>query len=141
MANENLLRDGLKTRLATITSLNAYDDWPDHFDPPGAIVLPIATEEELTFGSNASAALTQFDFEILVAVSYVNGLKHAQEQLGGFVSPHGSESIRAAIAGDRTLGGIAHSVAFLGWDRPDNEPFGDNKTLLGRRLTVRVWAS
>jgi hypothetical protein len=48
--------------------------------------------------------------------------------------------VRAALDGDRTLGGVVHGLAYGIWNRPDVEEInGDD--FLGRRLEVRIWSS
>lgn len=137
MASVTTLRDQLQTRLATIGGLNAYDDWPDNFFAPGAIVVPIATQHEHTFGPTD---LSRFEFEIVVAAPMQGGLKLAQELLDAYTSNTGASSVRAALAGDRTLGGNAHDLFYQPWTRPDVEPI-NGQEYLGQRLPITVWAA
>ena len=42
MAELAAVRDGLKTRLATILGLRAHDVWPDTINAPAALVRPVS---------------------------------------------------------------------------------------------------
>ena len=137
MASVSTLRDRLKVLLDDIDGLFVYDDWPDSFHAPGAIVLPIETEHELTFGTTD---MSLFQFEIVVAVAQASPLKISQEALDGYTSNTGTNSVRTAIAVDRTLGGQAHGVFWQPWTRPDIEPI-NGVEYLGQRLPLKVYAS
>lgn len=94
---------GLKTRLATISGLQAYDYAPDDPVPPCAfpLVPPVPSYRE-TFG-RARYVLT---FRVIVLTGAQLD-RPGQMRLADFASQTGSSSIRAAIEDDRTLGGIA----------------------------------
>lgn len=103
MASVSQIRAGLKTRLATISGLRAHDTWPGNFSPPGAIVMPVGGEYDQVMGDNPD---TVYKFEITVGVQ-LGKYETAQDKVDEYVSPAGARSVRAAINGDRTLGGIA----------------------------------
>ena len=137
MASLTALRDELQTRLATIAGLNTYDDWPDNFFSPGAIVLPVGSQPEQLLGA---ADYSLHLFEIVVAVTQAGGLKNAQQLLDAYTSNTGASSVIQALDGDRTLGALADWLTFGPWDRPDEEPI-NGTPYLGQRLAVRVWAA
>ena len=136
MASIDAVRQALKTRLDGISGLNAYADWPGSFNVPGAIVLPVAPDAtDRTLGNSS---LTEYGFEIVMAVGMAGPLEESQRQLDDYTSPSGSKSIRAAIVGDRTLGGSAISTFFAAWDRPSDESI-NGVNYLAQHLTMRVW--
>jgi hypothetical protein len=96
------IRDGLKTRLATISGLRAHDTIPDNPSPPFAVVVP----GSITFDSAFARGLDEYEFSVLVVVSRVSE-RVGQDLLDGYCNPSGATSIKAAIEGDRTLAGAA----------------------------------
>ncbi len=99
------LRDGLKTRLATISGLRAYDTIPDNPSPPFAVVVP----GSITFDSAFARGLDEYEFSVLVVVSRVHE-RIGQDLLDGYCAASGSTSVKAAIEGDRTLSGAADTL-------------------------------
>ena len=138
MASIDAVRLGLQARLATISGLNAYENWPDTFLGPGAIILPASPNAaDQTLGESTLQVHT---FEILAAVAMAAPFRTIQSQLDGYTSNTGTSSIRAAIVADRTLGGVAITTYFDAWSEPDDEPInGINH--LGQRLMLRVWTA
>lgn len=137
MPSVDTIREGIKTRLATISGLSAYANWPDSPNPPLAFPISVApVMEDQTFGNSS---LEVFVFEILVAVGISASFVLAQQQLNAYTSNTGTQSIRATLAADRTLGGTAISLYFDAWDRAAIEEFG-RVEYLGARMTMRVWA-
>ena len=104
MANIAGIRDQLQTRLATVSGLRAYDVATGAERLPAAIVFPFTTER-LTAGG-----LYRYLFTVEVYAGLSRGLQRAQDQLDGFADPEATNSIEAAIEGDRTLGGTVASV-------------------------------
>ncbi len=103
------LRDGLKTRLATVTApngktLHAYDTWPGSAMVPAAIVMPKSWEWRSLDGT-----LKLYRFEITVAVQ-VGNLASGQDEADDLASDTGTASIEAALFGDETLGGVAQNI-------------------------------
>jgi predicted ATP-grasp superfamily ATP-dependent carboligase len=138
VASIEAVSQGIQTRLATISGLNAYESWPDTFIGPGVIVMPQAAgAEDQTLGESTVEA---HDFELLVAVPNGMPMKTAQQKLSSYISNTGAASIRAAIVGDRTLGGAAITTYFGAWTELDDEPI-NGIGHLGHRLPVRVWTA
>ena len=81
MASISQIRTGLATRLGTISGLRTSAFMPDNPNPPVAIV------------------------NVLVIVGRVDE-RTAQSNLDAYVSSTGSSSIKLAIEGDKTLGGV-----------------------------------
>lgn len=100
------VREGLAARLATISGLRAYSEYPSEApQPPFAIVVTAqdgdAIEANLTFGGDAI-----YHLEVLVGVAAAD-LRSAQKELGPYISVTGTTSIRAAIYAADSLGGVA----------------------------------
>lgn len=99
------MRDGLKTRLATISSIYTHDTIPDDLYPPAAIVgMPTAMRYDFVMRS----AVSRMSFPVRVIAGRFTEAE-SQNKLDDLCSADGASSIRAAIDGDPTLGGVAHS--------------------------------
>lgn len=108
MADYGAIRDGLKTRLETISALAvAFDTFPDRVVVPAAVVVPGANVARYHGSGNDAGQLTTFTFHIEVLVSRWEP-HSAQDALDAYVS--GTESVEAAVRGDKTLGGNAYDV-------------------------------
>lgn len=96
------IMDGIEARLATITGLNTSEIAPDQINPPQAIVgvPPIPRYHQ-------SMQMGKFQLEPSVTVFVSTAYDRAgQRALAEYANPTGTKSIRAAIEGDRTLGGV-----------------------------------
>jgi hypothetical protein len=102
------VRDGLKTRLATITGLRTYDIVPDGIAPPAAVVGLLS----LDFDMSMQRYLDHGGIEILVIVGRMSE-RAAQDKLDAYLSGSGASSIKAAIEGDTTLGGSVQTCRVL----------------------------
>jgi hypothetical protein len=97
------IMDGIETRLATISGLRVSDVSPGQINPPCAIVgVPAITSYHATFGSGR---MTLDDITVTVLVSAAVD-RVGQKKLAGYANPTGSTSIKAAVEGDKTLGGV-----------------------------------
>ena len=104
------IRDGLKTRLATISGLRAFDTIPDNLSPPCAVVgMPTAIDYDLSMARGAD----RFTFPVRVIVGRVTE-RQAQDRLDAYASGSGSSSIKAAIEADPTLSASAMSARVTG---------------------------
>jgi hypothetical protein len=113
MATVSAIRDGLKTRLESITGLRAHDTVPGDFSPPGAIVEP--DEPVIVFDSTFGRGSDELYFSVLVLVQ-MGTVRTAQDNLDAYLSPSGASSIKAAVEADERLGGI---VSFARVTRAD----------------------
>jgi len=75
---------------------------PDNPNPPIAVVMPSSVSYDDTF----HRGMQTYVFNVLVIVGRVDE-RTAQSNLDGYVSSTGSSSIKLAIEGDKTLGGVA----------------------------------
>jgi hypothetical protein len=128
------VRDGLKTRLATITGLRAHDTVPDSLNPPAAIVsLPTAIEYDLAM----SRGLDKVTYPITVVVSRASE-RSGQDKLDAYCNSSGSTSIKTAIEGDKTLGGTASTCRVSEVSRVGELEVG-GITYLAAEFLVDVW--
>ncbi len=107
------IRDGLKTRLATITSLanRCHDVWPDSVNVPAALVKPVSLEFHESFGD---ATVGTFEV-VLLAAALDQGFARGQDTLDAYLNETGTSSVKAAIEGDKTLGGTVDDCTVLRW--------------------------
>jgi len=128
--------DGLEARLATIGGLRVSDVSPGQISPPCAIVgVPDVPDYRLTF-RNGFAALS---FTVVVLVSAALD-RNGQKALAGYANFTGSTSIRTAIEGDKTLGGIVSDTVVDSF-RPLGVEEVNNIGYFGGVFTVRVVSS
>lgn len=99
------VRDGLKTRLQTITGLRCYDLIPDQVNPPTAIVGQL----DFTFDIDNARGLDQANVDVIVIVQRFSE-RAGQNRLDAYLAGSGAGSIKAAIEGDRTLGGACQTL-------------------------------
>jgi hypothetical protein len=96
------LRTGLANRLTTITGLRSSAYIPDNPQPPVAVVMPGRITYDTAFGRGSD----EYQFTIMLIVGCVAD-RASQTTLDGYCESSGSRSVKAAIEGDRTLGGKA----------------------------------
>lgn len=106
MADWAAIAAGLETRLATISGLHAYSEWPDQLNVPAAIVLPAEPfADDATFDGEYDA-----QYDVLVLTSRSGGDARSQVALLSYFATAGMASIRAAILADPTLDGTCDDV-------------------------------
>lgn len=98
------VRDGIKTRLATIAGLRVHDTIPDSVAPPAAVVGLL----ELTFDLSMQRGLDAAAVEVLVIVGRMSE-RAAQDRLDAYLAGSGSTSVKTAIEADQTLGGACQT--------------------------------
>lgn len=101
MATNKQIRDGIAARVATVS-----EDLRVYPAPPGSIVVPAAVVRRRSTTYDVSFdELTDTAWTVTVFVQFANN-DAAAEQLDPYVSPSGTQSIKAAIDADPTLGGV-----------------------------------
>ena len=106
MAGEiTTIRDGIETRLKTISGLEVYDHTPDATSvTPAASIAFVGWTPSETF--KAASAPGDRTYRWIVTVRLSGSIPQEQWQaLDDYIAPTGSNSILAAIDGDGTLGG------------------------------------
>lgn len=99
------IKEGLQTRLATISGLRSYVQQPDNNNAPFA--WPML--ESITYNGAMGGGLIIHTFTVSVVVGRASE-RTAQNALDGYLSYAGASSVRAAIEGDRTLGGVVQDL-------------------------------
>ena len=99
------IKEGLQTRLATISGLRAYAQQPDNVNAPFA--WPML--ESITYNGAMGGGLITHIFNVSVVVGRA-AERSAQNALDGYLSYSGASSVRAAIEADRTLGGVVQNL-------------------------------
>ncbi len=130
--NPSQVRDGLKTRLQTITGLRAYDLIPDTVVPPCAVVGQL----DFTFDIDNARGLDQAQVDVLVIVQRFSE-RAGQDKLDAYLAGSGSSSIKTAIEGDRTLGGTVNTLRVTGAEAGTYDSQG--VTFLSYRYRITMW--
>lgn len=99
------IKVALKTALATITVLRAYDRQPDNLNAPMA--WPML--ESVSYHGAMRGGLVTHNFTVSVVVGR-SSERTAQTALDDFVGYDGGSSVRAALEADRTLGGVVANL-------------------------------
>jgi hypothetical protein len=106
MASLSSIRSGLSTRLATISGLSVYAYVPDSIEPPTAVV---GVMSSVDYDSTMSRGSDSYEIPLYLYVSRVDA-ELSQDSLDEFLAGSGSSSIKQAIEGDSTLGGVVSSA-------------------------------
>ena len=137
MADLSAIRAGLAARLATTSAVrHAYPRWPDQVNVPCAIVMPRDGNWREALNGVPSFV---FEVTLLIAPWQARGLDRAQDALDAYLDDTGSQSVHAAIRGDVTLGGTAHTCDVEGFSEYGSLEVNGTE-YIGCKLTVRVWA-
>lgn len=126
---------GLKTRLATISGLHALDFAPDNPVPPTAFPLVPAFDYRQSMGRGTYTL--PFRIAVLTGAQLD---REGQMNLAGYANQTGATSVRAAIEGDGTLGGIVAGSVVDDFDPQGLEQVGLAQ-YYGGIFNVRVIAS
>ena len=135
MANVSDLRNGLATNLATISGLRTAATVPDQINPPVAVVIPTSITYDTAFARTGG---DEYEFSVMVIVGRVDE-RMAQNKLDAYCSGTGSQSIKAAIESDRTLGGKAFDCRVTSL-RNYNQVSVADVTYLAAEFVVQVYA-
>lgn len=125
---------GIKNRLATISGLRCYDYQPEQLNPP--IAFPIL--DSITYHKAFSGGNVEMNYTIVVIVGrYLDRVAHSQ--LDGYLSYDGASSVRAALEGDKTLGGVVQTIILDSATEIDALPVADGDYLqVSLSLTVHA---
>jgi hypothetical protein len=130
--NPSQVRDGLKTRLQTITGLRVYDLIPEPVTPPCAVVGQL----DLTFDIDNARGLDQANVDIYVIVQRFSE-RAGQDKLDAYLAGSGASSIKTAIEGDRTLGGVVNTLRVTSAESGQYESQGN--LFLSYRYRLTIW--
>lgn len=138
MASLKAVRNGVETRLDTIDGLRIVDG--ASINPPAAVVM-LATDG-VNYHETFKNGLSQWNLRVVVYVSTAY-TRTARDLLDDFCDTTGSKSVKAAIEGDRTLGGIIDDLVVSNASQSDFQ-FQEGGVLhqyLGAEFFVTVLAS
>lgn len=136
MASVTAIRDGIRTRLRTITGLRVPDRMPAEISPPSALV----TGPTISYDSTMARGSDDFTFTVLVLVSRAWD-RVAEDQLDSYLAGSGASSIKATLEtapADLGVAGVDF-VRVSGADEPATFQFGD-LSYFGSKITVNVTA-
>jgi hypothetical protein len=128
------IRTGLATRLATISGLRTSSFIPDQINPPVAVVMP----SRISFDRAMHRGLDEYEFTVVVLVGRADE-RIAQTLLDDYCNPTGTSSIKTAIEGDRTLGGVVSDCRVAEMRGISSVLVGDT-TYLTAEFVVSVFA-
>lgn len=128
------IRDALATRLATITGLRVSAEIPDNPNPPVAVV----QINNVSFDTAFQGGLTTYSFIVSVIVSRV-AERRAQDRLDAYASTSGASSVKEAIEGNRTLGGLVADTRVVEMTGVSAVLLGE-ATYLAANFAVTVYA-
>jgi hypothetical protein len=128
------LRSGLATRLETISGLRTSAYVPPDPMPPVAIVVPTG----IIFDSTFARGSDEYEFTVLILVGSVDD-RVSQSTMDAYCDPSGSGSVKAAIEGDKTLGGVAFTCRVREMRNYQQTPVGD-QIYLSAEFVVQVYS-
>jgi len=105
MATLKQIREGLATRLDTITGIQASAYMLTNPTPPAAHVIP----GSIDYDGAMQRGHDVWELTVQVFVGLVAD-RGAQLRLDTMLAPSGGDSVKAAIEGDRTLGGVVDTL-------------------------------
>jgi hypothetical protein len=116
MASMSAIKAGVKARLDTIDGLVAFDHIPSQLTAPRSAAV---RREVTSYDSTMGRGSDDVTLIVEVYVSIAQGWEAAQDALDAYLATTGAASIKAAIEGDGTLGGLVSfaRVSSAGSDR------------------------
>lgn len=133
MASFGAIRDALKVRLQTISAtLEVYDVAPGQITVPCALIGVPEIEYDLSMARGADGWF--IPVRIYVQLS---DYKSAQDDLDAYLDSDSGKSVKAAIEGDATLGGVASTLQVKEMRDYGEYTYG-NTTYLGAEWLVWV---
>lgn len=97
--------DGLKTRLSTIAGLRTFSYQPSQLNPP--VAFPVITQVRYHGAMGGGMVIYECTVYLIVG-RYTDD--RAMSDLDDYIAYSGTKSLRAALEGDQTLGGVAQNV-------------------------------
>jgi len=126
------VRDGLKTRLQTISGLRVFDTIPENPQPPAAIVGQL----DMNFDIDNARGLDLATVEVYLLVQRMD-VRSGQDKLDAYLAGTGAGSVKVAIEGDKTLGGACSTLRVLSAESGQYESAGI--MLLSYRYRISIW--
>jgi len=134
MASFTAIRDGLKTRLQTITpAIEVYDTVPGTLAVPCAIIgVPEEIEYDLAMARGADGWLIPIRIHV-----QLTDYTQAQDDLDAYLDSKAGKSVKLAVEGDATLGGVASTLRVQSVKDYGEYTYGST-TYLGAEWMVHV---
>lgn len=104
-ATVSQVASGLKARLATISGLRTFEYQPEQLNPP--VAYPVLNS--ITYNKAFGGGDVEMFWSVFVVVGRYTD-KRAFDMLDDYLAYSGASSIRAAIEGDKTLGGVCQTL-------------------------------
>lgn len=101
MADDQAIRDALKTRLRTITGLSTYTYFPGSLNGPAAVIQRNVTNYDATMADGSD----DWEYIATLMVPWADP-KVAQAAMSKYLDRTGATSIKAVIEAEDTLGGV-----------------------------------
>jgi hypothetical protein len=133
MATLLAVTQGIKERLETISGLRCNSVEPANPSPPAA--WPFVRTPAANYDQTYDGGMTWY-FSIYVIVGAQSD-QHAQTNLMPYLAPSGAKSIKAAIEGDPTLGGVAEFAVVRSVESIGSYPIAGN-SYIGAVLVCEV---
>lgn len=130
------IREGIETNLETITGLRGYSEIPDNPSIPAAIV----NLQSIDYHQAFKNGLVEFNFSVTVIVGRFSS-RSSQQKLNDFAENTGTDSIKAAIESDRTLGGSAFDCVVQTMSGLSNIDLNDGNNYLAIEFSVIAYAN
>jgi hypothetical protein len=127
------IRDGLATRLSTISGLKVHDTVPADIVPPAAVVVPLTVAYDDT-----QSGTDLYRFSIVVVASRAHE-ETGQNTLDAYIAPDGASSVKAAVDGDPDLASTVHDTRVVSMDEYGDIVIAD-VSYWGARFTIEVYA-
>ena len=106
MASLSSIRSGIATNLGDISSLTVFGYVPDSIEPPTAVV---GVVDNIEYDSTMARGSDTYNIPIYMYVSREDA-ELSQDSLDYYLDGSGSTSVKSAIEGDTTLGGVVSSA-------------------------------
>lgn len=130
------IRNAIAERLANIEGLRVRPYMLGTVDPPVAMIRPGAP---IVWSDNNNGGMDAGEFRVLLLVSNADD-PIGQAKLDTFLATTGPQSVKAAIEGDRHLGGTVNRCRVTGFDAYGLIEWGST-TYLGADLGVGIVTS
>ena len=128
------MRSALADSLRTVSGLRAFEEIPDQFAPPTAIVSLNTVEYHQAF----AGGLNLYRFTVRVVVGRASE-RNAQRYLDLYIEPSGDSSIRQVLESNRTLSGACQDLVVESMPNIGSITVNENE-YLAAEFTVTVYA-
>lgn len=129
------IRQGLATRIKTISGLDAVPRVYDSVVPPVAVVANVGGNYDDDFDGDGTVNL-----KVLLLVSRASDSADAQQALDEYLNPTGAKSVKAKVDADPTLGGACDSARVVGWETETGFYTVGGVDYAGVELNIEVYA-